>query len=146
MKLFVSLAAQKVDLQDKSTLLTLLKLAKSVRNELKVGKYSNGTCAIVSYTIWERLGKPPNLVPTSVMVGEEEHVVLRDAKLKTSFDATADQFDGKIGLYGDYDNFYDTNSRGNLDLEKITKVALAAIENERDAYKAKHTSVLNKPS
>ncbi len=53
---------------------------------------SRGFCAAASTLLWERMGRPADVVPTSFSVGEEEHVALFNKKQGYVIDPTGDQF------------------------------------------------------
>jgi hypothetical protein len=54
----------------------------------------NGLCAALSVSLWNDLGKPKDLVPVSVMCGDEEHVLLYNTKEKWAIDPAGEQFVG----------------------------------------------------
>lgn len=75
-------------------LMTLRQTAKLVRKVLKIkpGR-SFGTCDLVSVGVWDQLGRPKNLIPTSVLMPDgDEHVILKSAE-GWVFDPTSDQYD-----------------------------------------------------
>lgn len=99
--------------------------AKSVRRKLKLTKtsYSGGLCAIATYQLWVDVGSPTSFVPVSVMVGDEEHVILYNSATKLYYDITADQFDYPNGVSNNADKRYKSR-------KKLNKVELGAAAEE----------------
>jgi len=67
-----------------------------------------GLCAPLTYHFWNALGRPKDFLPYSVMIGEDEHVVLYNKKLGIVLDIAGNQFNQPLinlnpGVYG---NFY----------------------------------------
>lgn len=61
----------------------------------KIGS-GGGKCDQVSVVLWDKLGQPQGLKPYSVMIGEEEHVLLHDRKSGVVIDPTGYQFSQRI--------------------------------------------------
>jgi hypothetical protein len=72
--------------------------------------YLYGFCAPLTSLFWEKLGKPIDFKPYSVMVGGgEEHVILYSTKLNVALDIAGNQFDMPLinrNPKSDYDEFY----------------------------------------
>ncbi len=71
-------------------------LAKEVMTEFDIKGDKDvpfGLCAVTTVTMWDRLGMPKGTVPTSVMVGEDEHVILFNRKEGWAIDPTGRQYD-----------------------------------------------------
>jgi len=58
-----------------------------------------GTCGEVTVTLWDKLGRPKDLVPTAGLIyGDEEHIFLYNRKEKMLIDPTGKQYDSKAPL------------------------------------------------
>lgn len=88
---------------------SILNKTAQTYKEFDFDKSSNtaGYCQILAIRVWEKLGKPKNLVPTDVSVEEDPHTILYDKEKDIVVDVSGDQFSPgghnlHIGFSDDY--------------------------------------------
>lgn len=97
-------------------------LSKTVLSDLGIKKEAVpfGQCAVTCTTMWDRLGQPKSVVPTSVMVGEDEPVILFNRKEGWALDPTGRQYD-----YPFFTRWANDSSQGLYkSFHRLTKVEL----------------------
>ncbi len=113
----------------------LEKEAKTVLQELglKSDSIPFGYCAAATVTMWDKLGQPKSVVPTSVMVGEDEHVILFNRKEGWALDPTGRQYD-----YPFFTRWANDSTKGLYkSFHKLSKTDLGYMREEATALQKK---------
>ena len=123
---------------------TSVELAQDFTNQLLKqfkleGKsYLGGYCAPITVMLWDKLGQPKDFVPTSVIVSEEEHVVLLNNKGRKVIDPTGNQFDKPF--YSEWDADYKKPHKLNANELQWAREELSEPSEETDDSPAPYTT------